>query len=189
MASIKARLAEVRAIVNRQTLGMPLTGENDTFFRKLIKAHSEYPVKFEPGVRHFYVQQNPHYPNRTCYAMLTDGRTVSFSWVDCVCPKKMNHRDYVVQAFRWAIKGQVVALGEKGKDVHHAKHSFDTLFESFLFHRNLSLADVKVTEDVHGKCELASAALKADWQEFHRAYAYLEVMDRKEHQKLPRRAA
>jgi hypothetical protein len=183
------RLAEVRLRVNRQLLGVPIMGEDDAFFRELIKGHPEFPAKFSPGIKHFILRKNPHYPNHTLYVVLTNGLEDGVSWQACVTGYAAAHGLIVKKAFRDAIEQQVKPLRRPGQDVHHVR-TFDVLFDLFWVSRcepPFVTEDVEVKEDIHGRCALADLKLLRDWLTFHEREAQLEVMPRAQHKQLKRK--
>lgn len=213
--SATAAKAHASEILNRVPLGELLAGADARFVADLFAAHPERDVKLAGYTPiGYFVRRHPVYPNRNFMVRRSDGEDVHFSYDFALTPKPRARWftdaariiiDEQTRAYRDAyfarhagpdgrapseLSGLPLALGEC--DVHHAgEHTFRVIVATFLADRGIDPATVEYVGTTDGApvLLLADAPLAADFAEYHRERAMLQVVGREEHRNLSRSRA
>ena len=132
------------------------------------------------------------------YAVLEDGSEVDWSWRRALGLK--GRREDVIQAFRAAVSGDVLAardrrrlgpllIAEDGSllppgeaHVHH-EEEFSRILREFLAREGLRLEDVEVVDSGLGY-RLKDGDLEERWRRFHAERARLSLLSREQHRQL-----
>ncbi len=189
--------ADIRAVVARAGVGVPLTPVDTAFIVAVLAHHPEWAEKTGCGLAHIEVRINRCATSvtRGFWIVRRDGTAVDISWVWALAAKPMPRSQVVAQAARAEVIEQTRAVREASlgqpcrvcgepllTDVHvdHAPPlTFADLLAAWLDGAGVTEASLALVDgDIEPR--FSDRALAADWQDFHRLFANLQAIHKHE---------
>lgn len=183
----------VRTIRDRYPDGATVAGTDAEFLSELVKRHPDFPDKFAPGIRRFYVDVERR-GSRGFRFEAADGRVDDFSFLKCVSARPSSPDADAKVAARCAVEPQVVAfkarqfagpvacalcgtaLTRADSHVDHAPPAtFLVLWSHFVQIRGSVPASAE-RPGFAGERVFVSDDACREWQEFHDRMAVLRML-------------
>jgi len=169
-----------------------ITADNATFLHDLIRRHPEYALKASSGIARFEIRPNPRFPGNTFWIIRIDGSETDFSFLRCIKGIPLTHRERVIAAMRGHVLAQILdykkenlaadtkcaltgaPLADEDGHVDHVVPFID-MVHAFL--ENVPIETIELMPPGDGKFgeQFADFRLIAQWQEFHRKRAQLQL--------------
>lgn len=191
-----------RDVLNRESIGDTVDGEDLSFLAGLLERHPHAAQKIGPGLVAIFVGTPPGWPSQRCFWLRrTDGTETDWSFIECI--NASSQRAKFLSACRRAVSSQVIAFkfsqsvkdddwmtcpvtGElitvKASHVDHmAPMTFLALVDRFLQESGIDLETVRLEgiEDQETDDRFADQSLADRWAEFHRQHARLRLVSRR----------
>ncbi len=197
----------MRAIVARWPNGTHLDGDDLATVAEVLQRHPDAEGKIGPGVDSIEIRA-AKYGTRCFWVNRIDGSSTDFSWLSCLrAPRPI---DDFRQAMRWVVTPQTAAaidqhfgledvatcqltgrpITRRTSHVHHAGKPFAKIVDEFIEFSGVDIETVEYVEvdGVEGTYLSDSENhLAAEFAEFHRCNAELQVLDGRVHLMLPRK--
>ena len=195
--STKKQLAKhIREIVDSVENGIALSDYDHDFMMDILQHHPEFETKAQ-GSYKIVVDSPVEFPKQRCFWLVKlDESRIDISWLVALDAKPRGAVADLSSALRHAVRDQILAArdaqlggtcGVCGKtvlagDVDHSGVSFAEIRDMWLLTQvAVPLVDIGVTSD------LADAAQKADWQDFHSLWADLRFLHTECHKKVTKK--
>jgi Protein of unknown function (DUF3223) len=160
----------------------------------MLALHPRSAEKTGGGVARFLLARNELGYGRGFMLMRTDGTKERFSYKACIDGQSVTHRSRVVEAFRFAIRGQRDAFRDavllpttcaiSGRAITHRGDlhidhivPFWHLLQTFCKMRDIDI-DSLATTGSGENLAIANPSIEADFQQYHRAAATLQATHR-----------